>query len=59
MSKKSDELDIDNLPLEINHDDKQHEQEKEVPCEKNKSIELYKVNSEKHYCELIMLFTIC
>ena len=70
--KKSHELDIDDLPLEINindNDDDNEEEEQEEPCEKQKNKRRSKariirsvcfnkeVDSEKHYHELIMLFT--
>ena len=71
MSKKSHKLDIDNLPFETNfngiNDDEEQEQQEEKQCSKNKkrskariirSVCFNKqVDSEKHYRQLIMLFT--
>ena len=67
-TKKSDELDLDNLPLETNIDDNNDDDEEDV-CEKQKIKKRSKariirsvcfnkeVDPEKHYRELIMLFT--
>ena len=70
--KKSPKLDIDDLPLETNfndNDDEEEDKEEKEPCGKQKNRKRSKariirsvcfnkeVNSEKHYRELIMLFT--